>query len=141
MLLSQWLSVSQRQDLYRYTLGILIIAYQCTDNLTDINECSANNGICGNDKICFNTIGSYSCVCQVGYRQLSDGTCQGTDRSMRYHSIKCFISSDVNECSTPNICGVNKQCVNTAGSYTCRCNSGYKERRNGNCEGSHSRVF
>ena len=50
--------------------------------------------------------------------------------------IVAIYQSDVDECSTTRRpCGVNKHCVNTPGSYKCSCNSGYKEARNGNCEG------
>ena len=60
----------------------------------------------------------------------------------RYITVKVLLyisnippSSDINECSTVNICGANKQCTNTPGSYTCTCNPGYREGRNGNCQG------
>ena len=45
--------------------------------LTDTDECIANTGICGADKVCINTEGSYLCQCKIGYRQLSNGNCQG----------------------------------------------------------------
>ena len=38
--------------------------------LTDINECLVNNGGCGHN--CRNTIGSYNCYCNTGYRLHSD---------------------------------------------------------------------
>ena len=46
---------------------------------TDINECAVNNGNCGADKSCTNTIGSYSCQCKAGYRQLTNGNCEGME--------------------------------------------------------------
>ena len=51
---------------------------------TDINECAVNNGNCGADKLCTNTIGSYSCQCKAGYRQFSflffiNGKCYGME--------------------------------------------------------------
>ena len=33
-------------------------------------------------------------------------------------------NTDVNECAT-SPCDANAACANTAGSYTCTCNSGY----------------
>ena len=37
----------------------------------------------------------------------------------------CFLcNTDVNECVT-SPCDANAACANTAGSYTCTCNSGY----------------
>ncbi|KAK3096776.1 hypothetical protein FSP39_003202 [Pinctada imbricata] len=32
---------------------------------------------------------------------------------------------DTDECSTPNICPANSQCINTFASYECQCNTGY----------------
>ena len=36
-------------------------------SLIDINECSTNGGKGQCDQICTNTIGSFTCSCQVGY--------------------------------------------------------------------------
>ena len=36
-----------------------------------------------------------------------------------------IISLDINECTDPNICSGNSQCVNNPGSYTCSCDVGY----------------
>ena len=51
--------------------------------------------------------------------------------------VEYVLSSDVDECSTANICDDNKYCINTQGSYTCRCNSGFNEAKNGKCQGSY----
>ena len=50
---------------------------------TDINECTMNLTLCG--QICNNTIGSYECKCEDGYK-LMPGTkqCTGT---VSYYSI------------------------------------------------------
>ena len=80
LLLSCWLSTNQWEKLQRYTT-----CYNCclltfvTNTPTDINECTVNNGNCGADKDCSNTIGSYSCRCKAGYRQLTNGNCQGME--------------------------------------------------------------
>lgn len=33
--------------------------------------------------------------------------------------------ADVNECLNPSACGVNTECINTPGNYTCVCKDGY----------------
>ena len=45
-----------------------------------------------------------------------------------------FNLADINECSMPSKCQ-NGDCVNTEGSYTCECNSGYAKSWRGLCEG------
>lgn len=42
----------------------------------DIDECSANRSICGTDKICHNTQGSFQCECRQGYQKVQDD-CRG----------------------------------------------------------------
>jgi len=45
----------------------------CTDNgINDVNECDTNNGDCGENTDCVNTIGSYQCVCKPGFVQDGD---------------------------------------------------------------------
>ena len=42
---------------------------------------------------------------------------------------------DIDECTNgPNDCDVNFECVNTPGSFTCECPTGF-EINEGNCEG------
>ena len=45
----------------------------CTD---DVLECS-NTTICGSNANCSETEGSYTCVCNVGYKKNSGGSCIG----------------------------------------------------------------
>lgn len=48
----------------------------CVFSHPDINECQDNNGGC--DHFCRNTVGSFECSCQKGYKLLTDErTCQG----------------------------------------------------------------
>jgi hypothetical protein len=43
--------------------------------------------------------------------------------------------ADIDECTNgPNDCDVNFECVNTLGSFTCECPTGF-EINEGNCEG------
>ncbi|XP_028408855.1 uncharacterized protein LOC114531443 [Dendronephthya gigantea] len=74
----------------------------------DIDECTIGTGKCDGQATCNNTIGSYSCGCDVGYVQ---------------NETMCV---DVDECTlqTDN-CGSQATCSNTIGSFTCDCNEGY----------------
>ncbi|XP_040270594.1 adhesion G protein-coupled receptor E3-like [Bufo bufo] len=42
---------------------------------TDIDECTDVPGICGSNLICNNTLGSYHCICDIGFTYISD-TCE-----------------------------------------------------------------
>lgn len=47
----------------------------------------------------------------------------------RIRSSLCYIV-DINECLTvPGAC--SQGCINTEGNYTCKCNEGYKKRKDG----------
>lgn len=72
----------------------------------DENEC-AGNQLCGSAS-CYNTLGSYKCVCPSGFDfESSAGGCQ-----------------DVNECSQGNNpCSYG--CSNTDGGYLCGCPGGF----------------
>lgn len=41
------------------------------------------------------------------------------------HLPTCSSLSDINECLQPNACGVNTNCINLPGNYTCQCKDGY----------------
>ena len=44
--------------------------------------------------------------------------------------------ADVDECSNAGTCSENSVCKNSAGSYDCKCNDGYRKNElNDNCEG------
>ena len=42
---------------------------------TDINECEED--VCGSNEICVNTVGSFICQCQEGYKRNQGDTCEG----------------------------------------------------------------
>ncbi|XP_013890224.1 CD97 antigen [Austrofundulus limnaeus] len=91
--------------------GLVLQKGQCVD----INECDYS--ICGKDSFCFNTIGSYYCVCHPGFIN-SRGNINFTAQTGQ-----CI---DTNECLTnKNICDHLSKCENLIGSYACNCQSGY----------------
>ncbi|XP_065169457.1 fibrillin-2-like [Atheta coriaria] len=73
----------------------------------DVDECATMPDLCKNGR-CINTMGSYRCICNKGYK--TDGS-----------GLACY---DVNEClQNPSPCQYN--CQNTEGSYVCSCPVGY----------------
>ncbi|XP_043562346.1 fibrillin-2-like [Chiloscyllium plagiosum] len=73
----------------------------------DIDECKVMPNLCLNGQ-CINTLGSYRCLCKLGYTTDLTGTA-------------CI---DLDECSqAPKPC--NFICKNTEGSYHCSCPRGY----------------
>ncbi|XP_046852465.1 fibulin-1-like isoform X2 [Xenia sp. Carnegie-2017] len=83
----------------------------------DKNEC-LNQDICRPPRpVCKNTPGSYRCEykpCPRGFKRGRNGRCQ-----------------DVNECTTGrHTCNLRaEECINTSGSFTCRCRRGYRRLR------------
>ncbi|XP_067140465.1 fibrillin-2-like [Centruroides vittatus] len=78
-----------------------------TQNGKDVDECKIMPFLCKNGR-CINTLGSYRCLCNKGYKTDHSGT----------HCI------DVNECEkVPSPCKFS--CQNTEGSYICSCPKGY----------------
>ena len=59
--------------------------------MIDINECAVNRGICGANKKCNNTKGSYTCQCKSGFRQLPDNTCQGRFNKKQSSFVHIYI--------------------------------------------------
>ncbi|XP_030830249.1 uncharacterized protein LOC577184 isoform X4 [Strongylocentrotus purpuratus] len=78
--------------------------FQCWD----LDECAES--VDGCDQLCINSVGSFSCDCNIGYDLQPDlKACQ-----------------DINECDrATDICDENANCINNNGSYTCECNDGY----------------
>ncbi|PVD35911.1 hypothetical protein C0Q70_02880 [Pomacea canaliculata] len=121
----------------------------------DVNECTQSPSPCVANSTCSNTNGSYLCVCNTGYRTLSDGRCTvctnntyGTNCSIQClcnltNTVSCdpvtgtcrcksgwtgpTCGVDADECSASiSPCtGANEVCQNTDGGYTCLCKAGY----------------
>ncbi|XP_053372966.1 uncharacterized protein LOC123561091 [Mercenaria mercenaria] len=90
---------------------------------TDKDEC-ANFPCTGQNEICTNTPGSYTCTCETGYKE-KDGICQ-----------------DVDECSSTSLNDCSQICTNSPGSYQCSCNHGFMQNGNtctdiNECEGQN----
>uniref|UniRef100_K1QTK6 Latent-transforming growth factor beta-binding protein 4 n=1 Tax=Magallana gigas TaxID=29159 RepID=K1QTK6_MAGGI len=88
-----------------------------TNCTVDINECENNQGICGNEKVCQNLEGSYTCNCKEGFQKNGDSC------------------DDIDECSdiTLNTCSMDTNCQNLYGNYTCNCKPGFQKYDSG-CE-------
>ncbi|XP_052712052.1 uncharacterized protein LOC128186279 isoform X2 [Crassostrea angulata] len=88
-----------------------------TNCTVDINECENDQGICGNEKVCQNLKGSYTCNCKEGFQKNGDSC------------------DDIDECSdiTLNTCSVDTNCQNLYGNYTCNCKPGFQKYDSG-CE-------
>ncbi|GFQ93295.1 uncharacterized protein TNCT_418101, partial [Trichonephila clavata] len=78
----------------------------------DINECLTNN-TCHPTAKCINTVGSYDCKCEKGYRKHErEDACE-----------------DINECDEdPDLCQTSNRvkCVNLPGTYKCECLRGFE---------------
>jgi len=85
----------------------------------DIDECVVILDVCGNG-MCINIEGGYMCACDDGYEAGGD-------------PLTCL---DVNECDTPDICGLPTEgtCVNLDGTYRCDCAVGFTLGEDGTCE-------
>ncbi|XP_038149343.1 epidermal growth factor-like protein 6 isoform X2 [Cyprinodon tularosa] len=113
----------------------------------DLNECGLKPRPC--EHRCMNTHGSYKCYCLNGYMLMSDGSCANSRTCSLAHcqygceevegEIRCLCPSaglqlgqdertcvDIDECITgKTVCPYNRQCVNTFGSYYCKCQDGF----------------
>ena len=123
---------------------------------TDIDECSLG-GQCHTNSTCSNSDGSYTCSCDVGYHgdglscvpgQCDDSSCPNNQKCVSPSASTCECKEgfrfdevkdscqDVDECLL-GYCGDNSICVNSVGSFSCSCSSGYfgdgKVCQKGNC--------
>uniref|UniRef100_A0A3P8YLB3 Nephronectin a n=1 Tax=Esox lucius TaxID=8010 RepID=A0A3P8YLB3_ESOLU len=113
----------------------------------DLNECGLKPRPCKHR--CMNTYGSYKCYCLNGYMLMPDGTCGNTRTcgmaNCQYGcevlkgEVRCQCPSpglqlapdgrtcvDVDECvSGSAACPRFRKCINTFGSYICKCHQGF----------------
>ncbi|XP_027491972.1 nephronectin isoform X5 [Corapipo altera] len=113
----------------------------------DLNECGLKPRPCKHR--CMNTYGSYKCYCLNGYMLMPDGTCSNALSCLMANcqygcdvlkgEVRCRCPSpglqlgpdgrtciDIDECATGRvICPRFRHCVNTFGSYICRCHQGF----------------
>ena len=76
--------------------------------LLDIDEC-LDDSLNQCDHNCTNTESGYTCSCLSGYRLVNNTNCIDVD--------ECIEESDT--------CHANATCVNSIGSFSCDCDSGY----------------
>ena len=124
----------------------------------DVNECELGTAECPDHSTCVNTVGSYECNCDDGYKKpkngnnickdidecdddthncpVENGSCSNTDGSfdclcdLGYAFNKAKTKcKDIDECDTPLACGdENAKCINTEGSFNCKCKNGFGKR-------------
>ncbi|XP_045848167.1 adhesion G protein-coupled receptor E5 isoform X4 [Meles meles] len=97
-----------------------VIFTSLLESCDDINECGPLSAVsCGKFADCQNTEGSYYCTCIPGY-ELASGA-----RMFRNESENTC--QDVDECSSEQpTCHESTICINTVGSYKCRCRRGWE---------------
>ena len=91
--------------------------------MNTVDECAEGTDDCA--QVCTDTLLSYTCSCQSGYRLASDNR-------------GC---TEINECAEGTD-GCTHTCTNTAGSYMCSCSSGYRLASNGRgCDGKAIIIY
>ncbi|XP_047555965.1 adhesion G protein-coupled receptor E5 isoform X8 [Lutra lutra] len=97
-----------------------VIFTSLLESCDDINECRSLSAVsCGKFADCQNTEGSYYCTCIPGY-ELPSGARMFKNESEN----RC---QDVDECSSEQpMCHESTICINTVGSYKCRCRRGWE---------------
>ncbi|XP_073184064.1 epidermal growth factor-like protein 6 isoform X3 [Lepidochelys kempii] len=114
----------------------------------DTNECGLKPRPC--EHRCMNTHGSYKCYCLNGYMLMPDGTCANSRTCAMVNcqygceevkeEVRCLCPStglqlgpngrmciDINECAaSTHKCNVHAECLNTQGSFKCKCKQGYR---------------
>uniref|UniRef100_A0A8I3N2X4 Adhesion G protein-coupled receptor E1 n=1 Tax=Canis lupus familiaris TaxID=9615 RepID=A0A8I3N2X4_CANLF len=93
----------------------------------DIDECSQSPPPCGPNSVCENILGRYKCSCLPGFSS-------PTGNDWILGNPGRFICTDINECLSSGVCQGHAECINTLGSYKCRCQVGFIAH-NSICEG------
>ncbi|XP_061703082.1 adhesion G protein-coupled receptor E2 isoform X3 [Syngnathoides biaculeatus] len=106
--------------------GFMYMEGKCIDE----DECKnypSDNGPCGVNAKCLNTIGSFHCQCDVGFH---------TDiKSITFTAESSLTCTDINECLENNgICGRLQNCINTIPMYDCACYEGFVANVNAGCD-------
>jgi len=114
--------------------------FQCAD----VDECTAGSHSCtAANSYCLNKPGSYECRCSEGFVQSQSGTghvCRSDACNHCHVNATCVGNTacecnagfegdgrdctDVDECKNASICA--HDCVNSIGSYECKCRRGYR---------------
>lgn len=102
-------------------------------NSTDTDECAifGADQLCS--QICINTIGSFRCECESGYKLARDGrTCYRDDcqQGFAYNTVT-GLCEDIDECviGTHDCYHGNQVCQNLRGGFYCTCEEGYHRNR------------
>ncbi|XP_041958773.1 adhesion G protein-coupled receptor E5-like isoform X5 [Alosa sapidissima] len=104
-----------RQGSGRCNEGYVYTGRECEDE----NECVSVDPICGPNATCYNTIGSYHCTCQTGFKS-----------SKETFTAEDSFCKDINECTDKtHTCELSQTCFNTPGSFKCVCRDGYRQGR------------
>ncbi|XP_047662806.1 nephronectin [Tachysurus fulvidraco] len=114
----------------------------------DLNECGLKPRPCKHR--CVNMVGSYKCYCPTGYMMTHDGTCRNSQTcAMANCQYGCAVMKGEVMCQCPSpglrlgpdlrtcvdidecVMGVARcprfrKCVNTFGSYICKCHKGFE---------------
>ena len=97
---------------------------------TDVNECEGDILPCADNAECYDTKGSFECICLSGYSGDGDLSCTGL-LNFDYLIMDIFISMlpfhiDIDECMiSDDFCAMNATCTNSEGSYNCSCDTGF----------------
>uniref|UniRef100_A0A3B5MCE9 Nephronectin a n=1 Tax=Xiphophorus couchianus TaxID=32473 RepID=A0A3B5MCE9_9TELE len=113
----------------------------------DLNECGVKPRPCKHR--CMNTAGSFKCFCLDGFALQPDGSCRNVRTCFHANcqygcevmkgEVRCTCPSpglrlgpdrrscvDVDECALGAACPRRRKCVNTFGSFFCKCQLGFK---------------
>lgn len=123
---------------------------------SDIDECATAAGYCGPNCECINNPGSYNLVCKIGFQATNDtnppsslNPCIGKVHKVTQtlllliyqvkNIIILYLFEDIDEC-VDNACGDYGTCLNTVGSFNCKCFVGFEIIPKGDplCQGQSS---